>query len=115
LKFVREQPRSIPAVVLVLVAIIVVAAVLAGPIASFTAAAAYLVVADTIDQASRASATVANVGVEITGATVAVDVKHEGTRMPDDVAIHLADQVGALGGTLNVDVSHMRAELPCAS
>ena len=37
LKFLREQPLSIPAVVLVLVVVIVVAAVLAGPIAGFTA------------------------------------------------------------------------------
>ena len=37
LKFLREQPLSVPAVVLVLLVIIVVSAVLAGPIAGFTA------------------------------------------------------------------------------
>ena len=37
LKFLREQPLSVPAVVLVLVVIIVIATVMAGPIAGFTA------------------------------------------------------------------------------
>jgi hypothetical protein len=37
LKFMREQPLSVPLVVLVLLGIIVVSAVLAGPIAGFTA------------------------------------------------------------------------------
>ena len=37
LKFLREQPLSVPAVVLVLLVVIVVSAVLAGPIAGFTA------------------------------------------------------------------------------
>ncbi|MGH9138274.1 MAG: sensor histidine kinase [Acidimicrobiales bacterium] len=78
-------------------------------------AAAYLVVADTTDRAWRASATVATVRVESTGTALVVDVKHDGTGMSDDAAVHLADRVGALGGRLSVDRTSVRAELPCAS
>jgi signal transduction histidine kinase len=77
-------------------------------------AASYLVVVETVNDASR-NATSASVLVEIGGSSVMVGVDHDGSRMSPDLAIHLADTVGALGGQLAVDGTAVRAELPCVS
>jgi signal transduction histidine kinase len=79
-------------------------------------AAAYLVVAGTIDDLSRTSATAARVRVaDRDEAFVVVEVGHDGDTLSGDVAVHLADRVGALGGRLTLDNSLVRAELPCGS
>jgi signal transduction histidine kinase len=78
-------------------------------------ATAYLVVADTIDHASKASATAAIVRVERSARDLVVDVKHDGNPLCGDAVVNLADRVGALGGRLTVDDAGVRAELPCVS
>jgi signal transduction histidine kinase len=78
-------------------------------------AASYLVVVETVNDASRNTATLASVRVHNGGASLIVDVDHDGSKTSSDLAVHLADRVGALGGQLAVDGTAVRAELPCVS
>jgi signal transduction histidine kinase len=78
-------------------------------------AASYLVVVETVNDASRNTATLASVRVHNGGASLIVDVDHDGSTTSSDLAVHLADRVGALGGQLAVDGTAVRAELPCVS
>jgi signal transduction histidine kinase len=78
-------------------------------------AVAYLVVAETIIDASRKAATTAGVHVKNGDATLVIEVEHDGTSLSGDLALHLADSVGAIGGQIDVDGTAVRAELPCVS
>ena len=78
-------------------------------------AASYSVVVETVDDASQQSATVAIVRIAGREASLIVEVDHDGSKTSSDVALHLADRVGALGGQLVLDGDDLRAELPCVS
>jgi signal transduction histidine kinase len=78
-------------------------------------AAAYLVVAVTIECAANGGATVVAVRIERSGDALVAEVEHDGGVLPQTIVTHLADRVGALGGELTADESNVRAELPCAS
>jgi signal transduction histidine kinase len=78
-------------------------------------AAAYLVVAMTIECAAKWGATVVAVRIERSGDTLVAEVEHDGGGLPPSIVTHLADRVGALGGELTTGESFVRAELPCAS
>ena len=75
--------------------------------------AAYLVVAEGIDDAARRGATFATVDARREGTRMLVTVEDDGsgTRVP---MVALADRVGAVGGTLVLESQRTRAELPCA-
>ena len=82
------------------------------PIAAETAA--YFVVTAGLDLASQRSATVVTVVIRPDGDQLAVAVSDNGTGPAAD-STHVADRVGALGGTLTVEPGSLRAEIPCAS
>jgi signal transduction histidine kinase len=75
--------------------------------------AAYLVVAEAIDDAARRSASYAAIGVSGDEQRLAVEVEDDGDPRSSRL-VHLADRVGALGGSLHVGETTLRAEIPCA-
>ena len=76
--------------------------------------AVYAVVADGLEAASQADATSATVRITRRDDHVIVDVTPDRTDVFSDM-VHLADRVGAIGGTLLTESSGLRAEIPCAS
>lgn len=77
-------------------------------------AAAYVVVADGIDALTRCGATSVTVTITRQHNGVIVEVTPDQLRhIPDFV--HIADRVGATGGTLSTGPGGLRAEIPCAS
>jgi signal transduction histidine kinase len=76
--------------------------------------AAYAVVADGIRRASQSGATSATVTIARGDEHVVVDVTPDRAVAVADM-IHLADRVGAIGGTLLAEPSGIRAEIPCVS
>jgi signal transduction histidine kinase len=76
-------------------------------------AAAYLVVAEALDDAAGRGASHATVSVTRDGGQLVVTVDDDGTKRTTAM-VQLADRVGALDGTLAVEPTRLRAELPCA-
>jgi signal transduction histidine kinase len=76
-------------------------------------ATAYQVVAEAIDDASRRGGSYVVVGVSRDGDGLIVTVDGDGARRTSQL-INLADRVGAVGGTLDVGPSAVRAVIPCA-
>jgi signal transduction histidine kinase len=74
---------------------------------------AYVTVAEAIDDAASRGATFVAVRVCQDDAHVVVSVDDDGTPRTGSL-IHVADRVGALGGSLEVNTSTLRAEIPCA-
>ena len=75
--------------------------------------AAYVVVATTIDTASRRSATYVAVRIAEVGDHLTIEVR---TDVPEPhLDVDLTDRVGALGGRLTVDADTVKAEIPCES
>ena len=61
-----------------------------------------MVVVETVNDASRNAATLASVLVQNGGGSILVEVDHDGSKTSSDLAVHLADTVGALDGQLVV-------------
>jgi signal transduction histidine kinase len=74
--------------------------------------AAYRAVAEAIDDAARRRATFVSVDVDREGERLLVTVDDDG-RDRSSPLINLADRVGALGGSLEVSQTTLRAAIPC--
>jgi signal transduction histidine kinase len=75
--------------------------------------AAYLVVAEAIDDAARRGASYAAVRAPRQVERLVVEVDDDGSERTSTM-IHLSDRVGAVGGRLEVEPTALRAEIPCA-
>jgi signal transduction histidine kinase len=75
--------------------------------------AAYLVVAEAIDDAVRRHASYAAASAIRDEERLVVEVEDDGSERTSTM-IQLADRVGAVGGTLKVEPTTLRAEIPCA-
>jgi signal transduction histidine kinase len=75
--------------------------------------AAYLVVAEAIDDAARRGARYTAVRAQRHGERLVVEVEDDGSERSSAMT-HLADRVGAIGGHLHVEATRLRAEIPCA-
>ena len=75
--------------------------------------AAYLLVAEALDDAAGRDASHATVNVVRDGGRLVVMVEDDGTDRAAAM-VQLADRVGALDGRLTVEPTRLRAELPCA-
>ena len=75
-------------------------------------ATAYQVVAEAIEDAGRRRGDSVVVDVARDGGRLIVRVEDDGARRTAEL-IHLADRVGAVGGTLEVGPTALRVELPC--
>jgi signal transduction histidine kinase len=74
--------------------------------------AAYRAVAEAIDDAARREATFVSVDVDREGERLLVTVEDDGSEHSSPL-IHLADRIGALGGSLEVSQTTLRAAIPC--
>jgi signal transduction histidine kinase len=75
--------------------------------------AAYLVVAEALDDAAGRDASHAAVSATRDGGRLVVTVQDDGTDR-SSAMVQLADRVGALDGRLAVEPTRLQAELPCA-
>jgi signal transduction histidine kinase len=75
--------------------------------------AAYLVVAEAIKDAARRHASYAAASAIRDDERLVVEVEDDGSERTSTM-IHLADRVGAVGGTLEVEPTTLLAEIPCA-
>jgi signal transduction histidine kinase len=75
--------------------------------------AAYVTVAEAIDDAAGRGATLVAADVRSDGGHLLVTVEDDGTERRSRL-VHVADRVGALGGTLDAGSRTLRAEIPCA-
>ena len=76
-------------------------------------AAAYLVVAEAIDDAASRGATFATVDAMPDASLLVVTVEDDGSQRGSGM-VALEDRVGAVGGDLSLEASRLRVELPCA-
>ena len=74
---------------------------------------AYYAIEEAIHDAAARGATVASVGASRSGDLLVVTVEDDGTERETKL-VHVADRVGALGGTAEVGGTTLHAELPCA-
>jgi signal transduction histidine kinase len=74
---------------------------------------AYYTVEEAIHDAAARGGTFATVAVSRAGDRLVISVEDDGTER-DTPLVHVADRVGALGGTVDAGVTVLRAELPCA-
>jgi signal transduction histidine kinase len=74
--------------------------------------AAYLTVAEAIEDASRRSATFVSVEIARAAAVLTVAARDDGLPRGAPL-VHLSDRIGALGGSLVFDATGVRAEIPC--
>lgn len=74
--------------------------------------AAYRAVAEAIDDAARRGATFVSVDVGCERERLLVTVEDDGSDRRSPL-IHLADRIGALGGSLEVSQTTLRAAIPC--
>jgi signal transduction histidine kinase len=75
--------------------------------------AAYLLVAEALDDAAGRDASHASVSAMQDGGRLVVTVQDDGTNRTSSM-VQLADRVGALDGSLDVEPTRLQAELPCA-
>jgi signal transduction histidine kinase len=73
---------------------------------------AYVAVAEAIDDAAGRRATSVSVRVAREGDRLVVTVNDDGARRSSRL-VHLADRIGALGGSLDAGPTTLRAEIPC--
>jgi signal transduction histidine kinase len=71
--------------------------------------AAYLVVAEALEEAARRGVDLMVVSATRQGGTLMIEVRGVGGCSQ----LHLADRIGALGGKLIIDPGRIRAEIPC--
>jgi signal transduction histidine kinase len=74
--------------------------------------AAYLLVAEALDDAAGRGASHAAVSAVQDGGRLVVTVQDDGTDRTAEM-VHLGDRVGALDGQLTVEPTRLQAELPC--
>jgi signal transduction histidine kinase len=74
--------------------------------------AAYLLVAEALDDAAGRGASHAAVSAVRDGGRLVVTVQDDGTNRTSSM-VQLADRIGALGGRLTVEPTRLLAELPC--
>jgi signal transduction histidine kinase len=74
--------------------------------------AGYLVVVDAVEDANSRGATVVTVDVAHEDSQLKVEVRDDGSARTSPM-VAVADRVGAVGGTLEVQASTVRAEIPC--
>ncbi len=74
--------------------------------------AAYLLVADGIEDAARRSASIASVGIAREVGSRSVTFDDDGSQRRSEM-IGVADRVGAVGGRLLLEGTTLRAEIPC--
>jgi signal transduction histidine kinase len=75
--------------------------------------AAYRAVAEAVDDAAGRGASFARVDIRREPSSLLVTVEDDGLER-DSQLLHLADRIGALGGSLEVAPTTVRAEIPCA-
>jgi signal transduction histidine kinase len=75
--------------------------------------AAYVTVAEAVVDAAKRDATFATVDLRHEGGHLFVTVEDDGMERNSRL-VHLADRIGALGGSLEVGGTMLRAEIPCA-
>ena len=75
--------------------------------------AAYLTVAEAIQDASRRSATFVSVDLAHADGILTVETRDDAAARSSP-PIHLSDRIGALGGTIRIAAGKLRAEIPCA-
>lgn len=75
--------------------------------------AAYLVVAETLDEAAGRGAAYAVVGAMQENGRLVVTVEDDGPERTSSM-VRVADRIGSVGGDLIVEPSSIRAEIPCA-
>jgi signal transduction histidine kinase len=75
--------------------------------------AAYMVVAEALDDAARRGASYIAVNADRRNERLAVEVEDDGSERTATM-INLADRVGAVGGRLEIQATGLRAEIPCA-
>jgi signal transduction histidine kinase len=75
--------------------------------------ATYMVVAEVIEDAMRRRATSIAVEMARVGDRLVVTARDDG-EMRSSPLVHVADRIGALGGTIEVTPARLRAEIPCA-
>ena len=75
--------------------------------------AVYLAVAEAIDDAASRDATFVGVDVRERDGLLVVVARDDGRRR-GPCPIELGDRVGALGGSVEVDATTLRVEIPCA-
>jgi signal transduction histidine kinase len=75
-------------------------------------AAAYFAVAEAVDDAATRAATAVQVGVARAGDHLVVAVDDDGRERRTSLG-HLADRIGALGGSVELGPTTLRASIPC--
>jgi signal transduction histidine kinase len=75
--------------------------------------AAYLTVTTAVEQAARRSSSHLVATFASTVDDVSIDIVDNGVGGDPDRLTHIGDRVGALGGRLEVEGSHVRAVIPC--
>jgi signal transduction histidine kinase len=75
--------------------------------------AAYLTVAEAVEGAAERGATFVGITVNRDSGRLVVTVHDDGAKRSAEL-VHLADRIGALGGTLDAGPGTLRAEIPCA-
>ena len=73
---------------------------------------AYVTAAEAVRDAAARGAGQIEIRAERSGDRLVVAARHDGGGAPAPL-VHVADRIGALGGTLAVDGGGIRAELPC--
>jgi len=74
--------------------------------------AGYLAIADAVDDATRRRATFIFAEVVQAGDWLVVTARDDGAPR-DSALVHLADRIGALGGSIEIGATTLRAEIPC--
>ena len=75
--------------------------------------AAYLTVAEAIADADARGGSVVTARVGARDGRLVVELADDGAPRRSDL-VHLADRIGALGGSIELDARTLRAEIPCA-
>src|SRR6266511_1880146 len=75
--------------------------------------AAYLAIAEAIDDAARRNATFILVAAARAADRLVVTARDDGAAR-EAALLHLADRIGALGGFVDIGPTTLRAEIPCA-
>jgi signal transduction histidine kinase len=75
--------------------------------------AAYVTAAEAVEDAAERGATFVGMTLYRDGGRLLVTVHDDGARRSTEL-VHLADRIGALGGTLDAGPRTLRAEIPCA-
>jgi glucose-6-phosphate-specific signal transduction histidine kinase len=74
--------------------------------------AAYLLIAEGLDDAVHRDASHVTVGIVQHGEWLMITIEDDGSNRTSEY-VEVADRIGALGGRLSVEPTGLRAELPC--